>query len=99
MSDRQQVERIVFRAIDSVNEVLLEENALPKDGSAILVGAGAYLDSMGFINFIVALEDELAEALGLELYLAEELNAPANNLPRPLKVGDVVDFVTARSQA
>lgn len=98
MADRNQIERIVFQAIDRVNELLLEENAVVKDAGTVLLGQGAVLDSMGFVNFVVALEELLATEAGLSLNLVGELNAPNNNLPKPETVGQFADFIFALSQ-
>ena len=90
MLDENQIQTLVFRAIDQANEVLLEDNALAKQPETILLGEGAALDSMGFINFVVALEMELAGA-GLNLNLVEELNASGSQLTT---VGDLILFVS-----
>lgn len=91
--ERTQIQTTVFRAIDRVNEVLLDENMLAKETTTILVGPGAVLDSMGFVNFIVALEEEIAEATGLNLNLVEQLNAADNTAQKPATVGELSEFV------
>jgi acyl carrier protein len=93
MNEPNQIEQIVFNAIDRVNEVLLDENAAPKKADTILLGQGAVLDSMGFINFVVALEDELAVKTGLNINLAEKLNAQADNALKPATVGEFIAFL------
>jgi hypothetical protein len=99
MIDRDQIERIVFQAIDSVNEMLLDDNAVPKEPTTILLGQGAMLDSMGFVNFIVALEEILAEETGLTLNLVEQLNVPGNYVPKEATVSTFVEFVFGLMQA
>jgi len=99
MADRNQIEGIVFRAIGRVNEVLLDENAVPKERATILLGDGAALDSMGFVNFIVALEETLAEETGLTLNLVDHLNAPNNGAPKSATVDEFVEFVLRLVQA
>jgi hypothetical protein len=99
MTNRNQIEQVVFQAIDRVNEMLLEENAVPKEAGTALLGEGAALDSMGFVNFIVALEDALTEATRLRVNVVEALNAPGNNGPKPQAVSDFVDFLLRLVQA
>ena len=99
MTDRNQIQEIVFRAIDRVNEVLLNENVLAKDSDLMLLGDGGALDSMGFVNFIVALEDELAENAGLGINLAEELNATAGGAAKPATVGELIAFLCVLAKA
>lgn len=98
MADRNQIEQIVFQAIDRVNELLLEEKAVAKDAGTVLLGQGAVLDSMGFVNFIVALEELLATGSGLSLNLVGELNAPNSDLPKPETAGQFADFIFALAQ-
>src|SRR6266404_1252576 len=72
--DRSQIEQVVDGAVDQVNEVLLDANNVPKNRATVLIGPGAILDSMGFVNFVVAVEDQLAERFGFDVNLVEELN-------------------------
>jgi len=76
MTDKTEVNRIVCRAIDAVNELSLD-GGLSKDGESVLVGEGGQLNSMGFVNFVVALEEEIEAATGRTLSIAERLGADA----------------------
>ena len=80
--------------MDRVNEVLLDENALSKDAGTVLLGEGAQLDSMGFVNFVVALEEILA-ADGLNLSVVEEINAQGDAVPKTMTVAVLADFLAA----
>ena len=93
MLNRSRIEEIVYQAIDRVNEVLLDENGVPKAPATVLLGPAAVLDSMGYVNFIVALEETLVEGTGLTLNLVEQLSAPGNDAPKVATVGEFVDFV------
>lgn len=95
MLEKTQIETIVFKAIEQVNEVLPAENALPAANSTLLLGNGALLDSMGFVNFIVALEDQMAQGTGLNLNIIEEMHAPRKNAIKPATVGELIDFLFA----
>ena len=75
MLEKDKIRVAVYRSIDSVNELQLDESALSKDDTTILVGGSSTLDSMGFVNFVVALEEELAQAVSMDLNLLEKLNA------------------------
>jgi acyl carrier protein len=92
MLDRGQIQKIFYRAIDQVNELLLEDDELAKDDSTILIGEGSGLSSLGFVNLILALEEELLNAVGLDLNLMEELNIE-NADAQPSAVGDFVDML------
>jgi len=69
-AQRTEIREIVFRAIDQVNAQLNLD--VPKDDSAPLVGVGSYMDSLGFINFLAAVEESLQDRFGVQLSLSEE---------------------------
>jgi hypothetical protein len=99
MINKDQMQAVVFQAIDRVNEVLLDEHALTKAAGTVLLGAGAQLDSMGFVNFVVALEELAAQETGLNLNLAEALNAKDSVAPPTLTVAGLTDFLFTLAQA
>ncbi|HEX3627590.1 MAG TPA: hypothetical protein VH280_19455 [Verrucomicrobiae bacterium] len=94
MIEKQQIELAICNAMERVNEVLLDENALPCGDDTVLLGQGAQLDSMGFVNFIIALEEELAEKIGLVLNVTEELNSKSGSVPHTMTAGDLATFLT-----
>jgi len=67
------IQNIVSRAIDRLNELLPTGQSLPKERTTTLLGRGGRLDSMGFVNFLVALEEELEKQLGITATLADEV--------------------------
>jgi acyl carrier protein len=93
MLDKGQIKKVVYRAIDRVNELLLDEDALTKEETTILVGEGSKLDSMGFVNFVLALEEEFAQMVGLNLNVAEELNAAEVDSLQWFTVAELIDLL------
>ena len=94
MLDKDLVQRIVYRAIDRVNELLLEENSLPKRRGIVLIGDGSSLDSMGWVNFVVALEAELEAGTGIGLNLHEKFNTSLGGSSAICTVGQLIDFLS-----
>ena len=92
MTDRSTVERIVYRAIDRVNDALLDDSILAKDPDTVLIGDNAQLDSLGYINFVIALEDEVTQAMRIDLSLADELIL-RSHAARPETVAGMIDFI------
>ena len=92
MTNRSEIERIVYRAIDRMNDMLLDDSTLAKDPGTALIGDKGQLDSLGFINFVVAVEDEASQAMTIDISLADELIL-RGDAARPETVGDVIDFV------
>ena len=64
-----EIEMVVFRAVDRVNEVLTDLQQLPKSRETPLLADGTTLDSLAVINLLVSIEDEILETLGCELTL------------------------------
>ena len=93
MLEKHQIRLAVYRSIDRINELLLDENAVAKDDATILVGDNSPLDSMGVTNFLVALEEELAQAGTLEANLIEKLSVEGLARPRWVTVVDLIDFL------
>jgi acyl carrier protein len=73
--DRTDAQRVVYRAIDQVNEVQPEDNLLVKAPGTVLVGQGGQLDSMAFVNFVAALEEQLTAIVDTNANVIDELNA------------------------
>ena len=100
MLEKDQIQVVVYRSIDRINELLQDENALTKEDTTILVGDGSTLDSMGFINFVVTLEEELTQVMNHDLNLMETLNADGVGSQRWSTVAELVDllFETVRTK-
>ena len=68
-----QVETVLNCAIDCVNELLPEDEPLSKEKDTVLLGADGHLDSMGFVNLVAAVEEQLEKQLGVKSVLGDEL--------------------------
>ena len=69
---KEQVTALVYRAVDEINGELTHEQQLAKNPATVLFGTEATIDSMGLVSFIVAVEEQLAEELGLSMTLADD---------------------------
>ena len=91
MPDKVDIERVVFRAIDRVNEVLPVGSELERSASEPLAGRGSKLDSMGIVNLVCALEDEARLQFGVGLNL---MDTEENDGYQPLEtVGSLVSYL------
>lgn len=63
---------LVYRVIDTTNRHLPPGKAIVKSPDAILFGESGNLDSLGLVNLIVNLEDEVQTSLGVPILLADE---------------------------
>jgi hypothetical protein len=70
MSIQNKVTSAIDRAIDDVNAQLPSSNRLSKTPDTVLFGREAGLDSLGLINFIVALEKHVEDGCGRAVSLS-----------------------------
>lgn len=59
--NKERIIKMIFSVVDEINRQLSQENRLSKTLDTVIFGPGAELDSLGFIIFIVALEQKVEE--------------------------------------
>lgn len=89
---RDQICDSVLKAIDNLNPQLPEEQQVERSSSAKLFGREAPLDSLGLVNLIVAVEEQLADDLDLAMTLANEKAMSRRTSPFR-SVDTLVDFI------
>lgn len=72
MVDTEKVMQAIFAAIEEVNEQRPPERQIEPAADTVLFGQSGVLDSLGLVNLIVAAEQQLEEAFGASLTLADE---------------------------
>jgi hypothetical protein len=90
-----QLRHIINCAVDRVNDLLPTGDELAKDDGTVLLGRGAVLDSMGFVNFAAALEEELEQQLGIQFCLADEIALRSQS---DCTIGSLYGLLSARGQ-
>lgn len=78
--DQQSILEVIYSSIDEINEQLAPENRLEKSPQTPLLGPGG-LDSLGFVNFVVLIEDKCQQIFGLEIVLSEKDAGGASSDP------------------
>jgi len=69
---KEKITQIVFSVIDNMNQQLAEKGIIEKSTTTVLLGKSAVLDSLGLVNLIVAVEEEIEEEFGVNITLADE---------------------------
>jgi D-alanine--poly(phosphoribitol) ligase subunit 2 len=72
MMDEETARRVVYDAIDIVNQQLPASKRLRKAPDTVIVGAGGALDSLGVVSFVIAVEEKVAELTGAAVQLLDE---------------------------
>ena len=75
MSSYQRALQLVYDAIDIVNETLEPEQRLTHTPDTVLLGEGGNLDSLGFVNFAVTVEEGLERDFGQNVSVMEIVTA------------------------
>jgi acyl carrier protein len=96
MREIEKFRGVVYRTVDAVNDLLPPEQALEANDDLVLIGKDASLDSMGFVNFIVALEEELEREVGHDLNIADLLDMQTDDEGRTMST--VADLIRVLSQ-
>jgi len=69
--DRERALALIYRTVDIVNQQLPADRRLARRPDTVIVGAGGALDSLGIVNFIVALEEHVRDAQGRSVDLLD----------------------------
>jgi D-alanine--poly(phosphoribitol) ligase subunit 2 len=81
MSIENQVDQILFAAIEEINQQLPSSQAIKADKSTMLFGKEGVLDSLTLVNLIVAAEQKVQETLNIAITLADERAMSQKNSP------------------
>lgn len=93
MISREDIRSAIFCAINRVRDLQYDETILAPDETVVILGTEAALDSMGFVNFVVAVEEEISRISDTHLDLAEHLAFTDESSPRTVRVADVIDLI------
>ena len=92
MKNKEQIIQAVFLAVDELNEILSEEKQIEKSGDSPLFGKGSSLDSLGLVNLIVAIEENVEDEFNITLTLADEKAMSRKRSPF-LTIETLVDYI------
>ena len=96
MSDVGKIRAAVYRTIDTVNDLLPSGHTLTASDDLVLIGHTAALDSMGFVNFIVALEEQLEGELQRGVNIPDLLAMQNGDGGTPLTVASLITLLSSR---
>jgi acyl carrier protein len=92
LTDKERITRVIFRAIDELNEQRPKETQLQKVPKTALFGDSGPLDSLGFINLAVAVEDNFENEFGYSISVTDErARSQEKNLFQT--IGTLIDYI------
>lgn len=83
---------LVYSAIDELNQQLPPAKRVAKSEATALTGSSGALDSLGFLNLIVIVEDKVNAAHGSAIALASSMMESGQ--PPPRTVGELAALVS-----
>ncbi|MDD5774437.1 MAG: acyl carrier protein [Candidatus Omnitrophica bacterium] len=90
----REIIQAVYQAIDEVNPLLSGKMKLDKTLDTVIFGDGGKLDSMGLVNFIVAVEDRIRSNFGYEVALSDANVISQKDGPLHT-VGSLCDYISS----
>lgn len=68
----EEILNVIYQCVDEINDDEDQEQKLEKSLDTILLGSGSYLDSLGLVNLIVSVEQNINEKFNSSIMLADE---------------------------
>jgi hypothetical protein len=92
MIKKEQIKELVFNAIDELNQQMKSDEQMDKSEMLALFGPSATLDSLGFINLITTIEENIEDELDLMVTIIDEKAMSREDSPF-LTVGTLIDYL------
>ena len=90
MNDRIKI--VIMNSIEEINRQLENEHQLEKSTNTVLFGEDGKLDSLGLINLVVAVEQNIEDEFDVTITLADERAMSQENSPFRT-VGSLADYI------
>ena len=95
MQISEKVIKAIYQAIDEVNSLLPDSQKIVKSIDTALYGRNGHLDSLGLVNFIVAVEKNLSKEFGLKMKLDDERAVSHHSSPF-ISVQALTNYIVSR---
>ena len=89
---KKQIIKIIYDAIDELNNELDDEFKLVKSEKTALFGKSSSLDSLGLINLVVAVEQNIEDEFDVTITLADERAMSQEKSPF-MNIGSLVEYI------
>ena len=70
--NNEKVQKAIFSAVEEINTQLTDEEKLEINKDSVLYGSKGKLDSLGLINLIVSVEQNIEDDFDITITLADE---------------------------
>ena len=91
MSNKK-IENLIINAIKEINEQLPQDQQLAKSSKTVLFGKDGKLDSLGLVNLLVTIEQNIEDGFDVSITIADERAMSQKHSPFRT-VGALVDYI------
>ena len=81
MDIKKEVTKVVYKAVDEINQLLPQDKKVKKSLETVLLGKSAALDSLGLVNLIVEIEQGIQENFNSSINLADQRSFAGQKTP------------------
>ena len=81
MEQKQKIINLVFSVIDEINKELSKDEQIIKSLDSVIYGSNGQLDSLGLVNFVVAVEQKIEDVFEKSINLADDKAMSEKNSP------------------
>lgn len=91
---KEMILKALFHAIDVINRQLADDRQLQKTEDTVLYGSSGALDSLGLVNVIVVVEQQIEKEFGVIITLADEKALSQKNSPFRT-IGTLAEYISS----
>ena len=92
MKKRKTIENIIIIAVQEINEQLPQEQQISKTSKTVLFGKSGQLDSLGLVNLLVIIEQNIEDEFDVSITLADERAMSQKHSPFRT-IGTLADYI------
>ena len=92
MKNRKTIENLIINAVKEINEQLPQEQQLAKSTKTVLFGKDGRLDSLGLVNLLVIIEQNIDDEFDVSITMADERAMSQKHSPFRT-VGSLADYI------
>ena len=92
MKKRKIIENIIINAVKEINERLPKEQQISKTSKTVLFGKNGQLDSLGLVNLLVIIEQNIEDGFDVNITIADERAMSQKRSPFRT-IGTLADYI------
>lgn len=81
MTKDTRIAQAIYAAVEELNQQLPEERQLDKSNKTELFGQSGKLDSLGLVNLVITIEENVSDEFGVPITVADERAMSQKNSP------------------